>query len=326
MKKTANILLFLYLIIISLNSCSDQNDNKNNNFTNPYNNNINDKRWVSADAGLNMRKDPDIDSEIIALIPHADVVIVLEERKEYVKIDKIKGKWIKIRYNGNIGWVFDGYLSKDRIISDKKPSEILRAEQLEELKIKLKRIFDKPVKGLEYNEISYSSGNTDYIDPAFNYDIIIISFNENEHTDIFGYEELEKWKIDYIKERNEYYKWPNGYEGINGHRTMWGGGKFIIKKIGNIKYEILDDYFFKPAGCFTREFIFFTEDRKISIRFTYSLLINDKSKYFELELELKKGNADIKYKEYGIIFYQLFEKFVKEIGNYLFDIIKDRYL
>lgn len=65
---------------------------------------------VVADEGLNIRKEPSIDSKVIDLIPHLTTgdVIGISDR-----FDTINGKtayWVKIKYRGQEGWLYSGFV------------------------------------------------------------------------------------------------------------------------------------------------------------------------------------------------------------------------
>ena len=81
-----------------------------------------DELFVQAGSGLLMRKTPDPKGERVQTLNHGDAVKVLkadfkkkphsvEEFKGFI----IKGFWVKVSTaNGKEGYVFDGYLSKNR--------------------------------------------------------------------------------------------------------------------------------------------------------------------------------------------------------------------
>ena len=66
--------------------------------------------FVDADGGLNMRKDPALNGELVALVPNGSAVTVLEEKDPVIEIKGIKGKWTKISWNDKTGWAFGGFL------------------------------------------------------------------------------------------------------------------------------------------------------------------------------------------------------------------------
>ncbi len=65
---------------------------------------------VDAVGGLNMRKDPTLNGEVVALVPNGSSVSLLEEKDTAIEIKGIKGKWTKITWEGKTGWAFGGFL------------------------------------------------------------------------------------------------------------------------------------------------------------------------------------------------------------------------
>lgn len=65
---------------------------------------------VDAAGGLNMRKEPALNGEVVALVPNGSQVTVLEEKDAVIEIKGIKGKWTKISWNDKTGWAFGGFL------------------------------------------------------------------------------------------------------------------------------------------------------------------------------------------------------------------------
>lgn len=59
--------------------------------------------YISSEVGLNMRKEPDTDSEVLAIIPFGTKIPVLAEQSG----------WIQTEYEGETGWVSADYTSTD---------------------------------------------------------------------------------------------------------------------------------------------------------------------------------------------------------------------
>ncbi|RJO62074.1 hypothetical protein C4544_01070 [candidate division WS5 bacterium] len=59
--------------------------------------------YVTSEGGLNMRKEPDSTSEVIAVIPNGTKLDVLKEQ----------GEWYKVKYEGKEGWIWKGYTSEE---------------------------------------------------------------------------------------------------------------------------------------------------------------------------------------------------------------------
>lgn len=66
--------------------------------------------WVIAEQGLNLREYPQINSEKIVLMPYDSKVILINDEKVKDTIDKVKGNWVRVKYNDVDGWAFDAYL------------------------------------------------------------------------------------------------------------------------------------------------------------------------------------------------------------------------
>jgi len=68
---------------------------------------------VLAPSGLKLRTSPNMDSGVIVIMPHGAEVNLIEFAPEEVatRVDWIDGHWIKVDYNGSIGWAFDGFLT-----------------------------------------------------------------------------------------------------------------------------------------------------------------------------------------------------------------------
>lgn len=81
-----------------------------------------DELFVQAGSGLVLRKTPDPKGERILLLNHGDAVKVLKtdfKKKPHTVTEfkgfSIKGFWVKVSTSeGKEGYVFDGYLSKNR--------------------------------------------------------------------------------------------------------------------------------------------------------------------------------------------------------------------
>lgn len=84
-----------------------------------------DKLTVLAKSGLSLRSNPNSQGKKKSTLPFGTVVTVeaegfkvtphhVEEFKGFV----IKGHWVKVKSNGEEGWVFDGYLSHLKVSPD----------------------------------------------------------------------------------------------------------------------------------------------------------------------------------------------------------------
>ncbi|PJZ23924.1 hypothetical protein CH352_18790 [Leptospira hartskeerlii] len=75
-------------------------------------------RFITAAKGLNLRSEPNVQSEAIILIPAGKIVAVKEKSKQPSElINGISGNWLKVKYTWHEGWIFDGYLSQINSLS-----------------------------------------------------------------------------------------------------------------------------------------------------------------------------------------------------------------
>ncbi|MBN1797127.1 MAG: SH3 domain-containing protein [Spirochaetales bacterium] len=68
---------------------------------------------VTADVGLKMRDHPDLNGNVIDIIPYRDVVECIEIYGKNKTIGGATGYWTKVIWCGLEGWVFGGYLSEN---------------------------------------------------------------------------------------------------------------------------------------------------------------------------------------------------------------------
>ena len=79
----------------------------------------NEIMYVNSLEGLRVRDKPDLDGEKLFVLERNHEVIILEKDVNNIIIDGIIGNWMYIKSNSNEaqGWVFGGYLSKEKNIS-----------------------------------------------------------------------------------------------------------------------------------------------------------------------------------------------------------------
>lgn len=80
-----------------------------------------DQLYVWAMRGLNLRATPDAKGKKITLLPFSTAVTVLGESLKKLKFETqeisgytLKGHWVKVKVDGQTGFIFDAYLSKMR--------------------------------------------------------------------------------------------------------------------------------------------------------------------------------------------------------------------
>ena len=92
---------------------------------------INEDRWIDSKDGIRMREAPDPSSETITTILAYSKVLLLKETGNEITLQEHTGKWSNIEWNGQTGWVFGGYLSREEIIDLSHLSDSLSQIQLE---------------------------------------------------------------------------------------------------------------------------------------------------------------------------------------------------
>ncbi len=86
---------FLFFIILALPYTSKGNDGF---------------RVVRADGGLRMREQPSQMAKVTELIPDGSRVTLLGESDDEILLLGRRGKWVRVSWNNDTGWVFSGYL------------------------------------------------------------------------------------------------------------------------------------------------------------------------------------------------------------------------
>ncbi|EMY67807.1 SH3 domain-containing protein [Leptospira vanthielii] len=110
--------IFTIIILCFTNFSFYQSQDISQNFGNDQN-----VFFVNAKGGLRMRIEPSTNSKTILNIPDKSKVISIEEHGETINISNTNGKWTKIKYKENEGWVFGGFLNKEDN-SNKKSNDV----------------------------------------------------------------------------------------------------------------------------------------------------------------------------------------------------------
>jgi CBS domain-containing protein len=75
--------------------------------------------YVAAESGLSLRDQPDINAKMLSKLSYGEAIGVLEETDiKLVVLDggeKVSGEWVKVETRNHIGYVFNGYLSPNKI-------------------------------------------------------------------------------------------------------------------------------------------------------------------------------------------------------------------
>lgn len=67
-------------------------------------------QYISAPSGLNMRQAPSTSGAKILKLPYGAKVKIQENTSKKLTFEGIKGHWVKIKYNDQTGYIFDGFM------------------------------------------------------------------------------------------------------------------------------------------------------------------------------------------------------------------------
>ncbi len=145
--------------------------------------NVTPQLKVMAKSGLKLRLEPNLDSPVIDVIRYG---AELEVEEDFVplntafKIDWVEGKWIKVKYNGQIGFVFDGFLSK-------LSAPIEDAELTEN------------INGLSYSLYEWAFNNYNFLgsDTLSDSEFATSTMNNLEGNDLFVYGSNEMARVEF---------------------------------------------------------------------------------------------------------------------------------
>jgi len=75
--------------------------------------------YVAAESGLSLRDQPDVSAKMLSKLSYGEAIGILEETNiKLVVLDggeKVSGEWVKVETRSHIGYVFNGYLSPNKI-------------------------------------------------------------------------------------------------------------------------------------------------------------------------------------------------------------------
>jgi Bacterial SH3 domain len=80
--------------------------------------------FVCASGGLNLREKPDLTGKALMRIGFGEMVTVLADTNPVVAItsESIEGEWVKVRWKGKDGYMFNGFLSRYAAMQSDGPS------------------------------------------------------------------------------------------------------------------------------------------------------------------------------------------------------------
>ncbi len=78
--------------------------------------------YVHALQGLSMREATDLKAKALLVVPYGGEVEVVADTKPKVPItnSNISGNWVKVKQGNNVGYMFDGFLSRFKIMDPKQ--------------------------------------------------------------------------------------------------------------------------------------------------------------------------------------------------------------
>ncbi len=78
-----------------------------------------EEAYVAAESGLSLRDQPDISAKMLSKLAYGEAIGIIEKTdKKLVVLDggeKVSGEWVKVETRNHIGYVFNGYLSPNKI-------------------------------------------------------------------------------------------------------------------------------------------------------------------------------------------------------------------
>lgn len=138
--------------------------------------------YVAAESGLSLRDQPDVSAKILTKLSYGEVIGVLEETDiKLVIVDtgvKISGEWVKVETRNHIGYVFNGYLSPNKI------ARTIRLK-LDNLNVEIKNLATSDYKrthDLKYEDAAII--NVDISDSPEGKNIVLID-NDYKHVSLF---------------------------------------------------------------------------------------------------------------------------------------------
>jgi hypothetical protein len=138
--------------------------------------------YVSAESGLSLRDQPDVSGKMLSKLAYGEAIGVLEKTDHKLVIldggKKVSGEWVKVETRNHIGYVFNGYLSPDKI------AKTIRID-LDELQIEIKNLATSDYKRTHQLKKNDSiSINVDLTDSPEGKKIVLVE-NDYKSVNIF---------------------------------------------------------------------------------------------------------------------------------------------
>ena len=102
-------IFFMILVILVITGCKKADPQQDKQFNQT-------QKWVSAKSGLRIRSEANTNSNTIALIPDGQQVEVItgDKKKDEIILAGVAGSWVKVKWNNQTGWGFDGFLMDNK--------------------------------------------------------------------------------------------------------------------------------------------------------------------------------------------------------------------
>ena len=142
--------------------------------------------YVAAESGLSLRDQPDVSGKMLTKLAYGEAIGVLEETdKNLVILDggkKISGKWVKVETRNHIGYVFNGYLSPNKI------ARTIRLK-LDKLNVEIKNLATSDYKRSHHlKDVDSTTINVDVNDTPEGKNIVLI---ENDYKQVSMFQRYE---------------------------------------------------------------------------------------------------------------------------------------
>ena len=138
--------------------------------------------YVAAESGLSLRDQPDVSGKMLTKLSYGEAIGVLEETDiKLVIVDagkKVSGEWVKVETRNHIGYVFNGYLSPNKI------ARTIRLK-LNNLNVEIKNLATSDYKRLHnLKEVDSTKINVDISDKPEGKNIVLVD-NDYKQVSLF---------------------------------------------------------------------------------------------------------------------------------------------
>jgi hypothetical protein len=141
-----------------------------------------EEAYVAAESGLSLRDQPDVSGKMLTKLAYGEAIGVLEETDKNLVIldagERISGKWVKVETRNHIGYVFDGYLSPNKI------ARTIRLK-LNSLNVEIKNLATSDYKrNHDLKSDDVATINVDINDSPEGKEIVLVD-NDYKHVSLF---------------------------------------------------------------------------------------------------------------------------------------------